>query len=845
MFYPFDVSDIHSDVHYQLNATRLAELSLAPIETDFLLGKTLAASPDPVWAGSLENAPIETIAAIAASLKNVMLGTTNLRPKNIDKLPEGRAKRHLTALNTLWLKLGDAMPEGLGTTRHVLELPHGEFWAAVPVVEGSLDPLAAPAMKALYLRLEAEFGSVPSKITSKVQPHNLLSTLQAGLTRTDMRQIGRDTSISVFGLRDPAACTEFAAARARSLIGDGIPANQIAVLTMSDPQILARAFDSQGVPLSGLPGNLPTRDTVGETLYSLLLAKRPQTPAMVLASLCLSPMMPWAAHTGRDLAEAVMEGRFRGQILDSKPEHRALWDDIRRPATSVSQLNLLLRRICDQLPKGQDLRDRLPVLLGEGPPNWDALLRAVEINAQSVSDPIRTLEGVSIWSASDVPWRPCSHLLITDFSEGHYPTRPGANALFLDSEVEQISAMTGLHLRGRTEGLAHSITLFEAQLGAVADSVTFLIPWRDMAGTRMAPSAGLSLIARAVSGIFDPVDLIVDVSQTEPHKWPIDSHTAAELPKSQPVPLSLHFDQQDLLALRLDDNGAALPQSPSRLETLVVSPLAWLLGEIGAGDMSWQPETLDIMIKGNIAHEVFEYAFLPDVNIPDEATLLTLLPEVFDNALRHNAAFLRASTWELERVALEKEIVAAALRWRSDLVALGANILGNETWLYGDAHGIRIRGRADTILRLPDGQIVIVDYKKSGTPARRKRMEKGWDLQAGLYKDMLAHPLRCEGDGLDPIIGNPIGIAYHLMNDGGILTSGVALDSAASASDMGPDVNIHAIEQLTTRLAQAGGGEVRLNTTADHNFFRKEAGFTPYALQYSPIITAFMREGDQ
>lgn len=845
MFYPFDVADPSSGLHYRLSDTRLAELSLAPIPEDFLVGKAIAASPDLVWSDSFENAPVETIAAVSAALHDVMLGSKNLRPPIIDASLHGRPKRHLSALANLWFKIDDAMPEGLGTTRHVLDLPHGEFLTALPVVEGSLNPLAPPAMKALYRRLEAEFGFVPTKAVLKPQAHHILSTLQSGLTRLDISQLPLDASLSVFGLRDPAACANFAAARARSLMDSGVPANQIAVLTAGDPQDLARAFAAQGVPLSGLPASLPKRDVISETLLQILQAKRPLTPTMVLASLCLSPLMPWGAQTGRDLAEAVMEGRFRGDILDAQPDHRALWDDIRQTATSVPQLNLLLDRICGRLPNGKVLRDRFPVLAAGGSLDWDYILRSVQVGTPTTGDAVHTLEGVSLWSAGETPWRSCRHLLIADFCEGHYPTRPRANALFLDSEIEQIAVSTGLRLRGRKEGLAHSLALFEAQLGAVSDSVTCIVPWRDVAGARMAPSAGLSLIGRAVRGLSDPSDLIVDLSQLPPDEWPVKNHMAPTLPELLPVPPALHFGHNDLLSLRLENDGTALPQSPSRLENLLVSPLAWLLGEIGAGDMTWQSETLDIMMKGNIAHHVFEHVFLPEIDIPTEADLVSTLPDAYSDALRRNAPFLRAAVWELERATLEREITAAALRWRKDLVALNARILGNETWLYGDAHGIRIRGKADTILGLPDGRVVIVDHKKSGTAGRRKRMEKGWDLQAGLYGDMLARPFRRDGDGLDALIGCPIGIAYHLMNDGGVLTSGVALDAATAARDMGEVVNIHAITRLTERLAEVGGGQIRLNTTADHAFYTNEAGFTPYALQASPLIAAFLQEADQ
>jgi hypothetical protein len=144
---------------------------------------------------------------------------------------------------------------------------------------------------------------------------------------------------------------------------------------------------------------------------------------------------------------------------------------------------------------------------------------------------------------------------------------------------------------------------------------------------------------------------------------------------------------------------------------------------------------------------------------------------------------------------------------------------------------------------LPEGALLVVDYKKSGTSARRRRMEAGWDLQAGLYRDMLARPTRRDGDGMDPLIGRKVGIAYHLMNDGGLLTSGLVPADGSPARDMGDAVNNAAVAMLAKRLEQLADGQVVLNTSADEVFFKKEAVFTPYALtDGSTLVTAFIRQ---
>lgn len=844
MFYPFLVADPRSGLHYRLTDTGLAELSLAPKAQEWAPGRVIAEEPHPVWQESLANAPVETMSAVSAALEGLVLATADLRVPSGGAMGDSRAGRHLDALIALWRKLGDALPEGLAAVRHVLDLPHGRFLDPLPVVEESLDPHAPAAMKALYGRLKDEFGAVAAPAKARAaREGSRLHALQGGVAEAAIEAGPKDGSLAFYGLRDVAACADFAAARAGALIESGIAAREIAVLASGDPRQIARAFAEQGVPISGLPASLPERDIVGETALQLALAKRTPTPAMVLASLALSPLMPWSAQTGRDLAESIMNGDFRGDVLSPTQAHKDLWTDMRASAGSLAQLRFLIDRICERIAQGNEVRARLSIPPGEGSPDWEAILRGIQIASPSSPDPERNLEGVSLWSAHETPWRQCRHLIITDFTDGRYPTRPRANPLFLDSEITAIRTTTGLQLRGRAEGLAESLFLFDQQLQAVAESVTFLVPWRDLSGVRQQPSAGLSLVARAISDVEEAHDLILDLSRLPPGDWPVAHHRLPPLPESDELPEALSFPGLDLLALRRKDDGTSKPQSPSRLETLLVSPLAWLLDEVGADDMSWSAEELDVMAKGNIAHDVFEHVFLKDQPLPEPAALTAAVAEAYDRALTRHAGFLRSASWEMERSGLEREILQAALRWREHLLALGAKIIGNEIWLAGEAHGINLHGKADAILELPDGTLLVVDHKKSGTSARRRRMEAGWDLQAGLYRDMLARPIRRDGDGMDPLIGRQVGIAYHLMNDGGLLTSGHVPAEGSPARDMGDAVNDAAVAMLAERLAQLGAGRVVLNTSADEGFFKKEAGFTPYALtDGSTLVTAFIRQ---
>ena len=66
MHCPFHVADPRSGLQYSLTGTRLAELSLAPLALEWVAGRVITEAPDPVWAESLVNAPVEPISAVTA-----------------------------------------------------------------------------------------------------------------------------------------------------------------------------------------------------------------------------------------------------------------------------------------------------------------------------------------------------------------------------------------------------------------------------------------------------------------------------------------------------------------------------------------------------------------------------------------------------------------------------------------------------------------------------------------------------------------------------------------------------------------------------------------------------------
>jgi hypothetical protein len=249
------------------------------------------------------------------------------------------------------------------------------------------------------------------------------------------------------------------------------------------------------------------------------------------------------------------------------------------------------------------------------------------------------------------------------------------------------------------------------------------------------------------------------------------------------------------------------------------------------------------MVAGTVAHDVLEFLFPKDAPLPDHDQIEAAVPELLSSAIRKYAPFLQRSIWAVEREGLLRDVRAAAQAWRNTLEGLGARVIDNEIGLQGEALGILLRGRADCLLQLEDGSLLVVDHKKSGTPKRRARLEAGWDLQLGLYRKMLKRPEKT-GEVLEAALaGNPkIGVAYHLINDQGVLLEGLEPPDGVVTVVEG-EISVQAMDLLITRLAEVGSGQIRLNSEDDRKFFEKTANLAPYALDASPLVSRFMMLG--
>ena len=282
----------------------------------------------------------------------------------------------------------------------------------------------------------------------------------------------------------------------------------------------------------------------------------------------------------------------------------------------------------------------------------------------------------------------------------------------------------------------------------------------------------------------------------------------------------------------------------------MVSRLAWLLRRINAEPQGWEPERPDVMLLGTLTHQVLEELFQASRPIPDPQAISAQVEPLLDAAIRTHAPFLRAAQWQVERRHLATGITKAALAWRDVLVTLNAEILGTEEWLEGHLEGLPIHGQADILLGLPDGRLLVVDYKRSSANSRRPRMQKGYDSQANLYRTMLqtGGPKSEDNTALLERLkaGDTTGIVYFMTNDQTSLSDALVVESGAIPGweVLEGDVAQQAMTLIRERLGEVRAGQLYLNRDGDATFFDKQAGVKPYALENSPLIPLFTIPGD-
>lgn len=865
-----------------LSAALIASLYALPQPDEPDLVAILQSTPgDWPWAGSLAVAPEQTAQAVGAMLRQVMLATTWLDAAEVhaEALPAGsRARVHLGALRDLWRMRPDVMPGDLAVLRAFLDAGAGEALQPVTLIgdPAGAELLALERSVVARLALQHPFAGqhdpdyqrlIGERMAPATPADTLAGQVQRGLLDAGAQSVPQDDSLCVLAVRDSLTEAEAALAIVQRSLRDtpGLAQADIGIIVPEGGKHvahLAEVAGACGLVLSGLPVTGATRNAGAELVLLFLQCLRRPVPAMAWASLHASPLMGWDSAVGARMARRIMAGEgdlYKGLELDRAGRAMRALLAMPSPETGAElaeRLRKLMRRLGGQGTALQlqraEARGWLAKLLREiaeddQPRAWDRLIALAGSygNGGATRGPVFA-GGIAVLHDGELPKRCFRRLLVLGFNDGCYPRKAGSNPLFLDSEVELIANATGLQLPSRRQALDGALVRFQRQLCAASEQVVLLCSEREGAGKPLVPAASLALVARLVEGVESPEDWVAPLDRAGVWDRLVDWRGRPEFKSAERAAPPLHYDLgRDLLTLRRKPDGTPRPQSPSRLEKLLVSPLAWVLEELGAKHVAWSPETLDVMGRGTLAHGVFEDLFPAGQPVPMPDAAATGVPALLAQRIADEMPFLQAPEWEVERGVLQADIVRAARHWAQVLADLGAQVVANEFWLEGELLGHPVHGKADCLLRLRDGQPLVVDHKKSSSGTRRKRLKGAADLQVELYRRM--RPRVEEGDNGDPgsaaaVLGQGgAAVAYHMMNDRGVLVNGVnAPGEHLEAFDDG--IAEVALDQLAVRFAALRAGQVHTNASADEAHFYKAVALGTYALADSPLVAAFTRD---
>lgn len=828
---------------------------------DEAFGKAVTAMTDAFWSESCATDPDEALAEVRKNLIALIEGAgpeISLEEKPPSNLSE-RGRRNYSDLLRLWKSLGSMLPGHLDSVRRIIDSPIEHRIRDIVVYSVSGMPVLLPWQKALLGKLEETSGGCPrdpdlqnilesSLSSSSLSGKSAFAHLKANLFSEANKKVPLDDTVCWLGVRDALEEAEVVAGMIQEALrlDSSLSLFQVGILLDGDRQrdtAVAEVFRKAGIPVSGLRRIRVERNLGGEALFNFLVTRRPPAPVMALASLYASLLMPWPEATGLELATSVMAGKFDavppvplsregekmlGIIRGKADTPAAMMKAVRNFVAMLPDTEKFERHVSQARESAERMRSIIEGSSGKEIP-WKPLRSSIPQAPVVVAEPDdSTREGVAVFYADREAWRDVRHLFVLGFSDGNYPAGPWRSSVFDESDIEIMRAETGLEWPTAKEQLAAGRLRFQRQLRAASERCVFLVPLRNHDGSALSISGSSAFMAQLLPGIADPDDL-VRILEVES-----DRRAVRGLPVAPEAPLTgpRTPDLDDVTLgrdLRKRKDGAFESQSPSRLDTLIVSPLSWLLERWKIVPRPWAPEEFDVMSAGTLAHDVFEHLFVVGKRLPAAKEIEANISRFFSDAVTRIMPFLNAAEWSVERKKLERELEEAAATWRDILDHCGAEILEVEEDLKGDFDGIPIKGRTDAIVRLPDGTRFIVDYKKSSSSRRRTAMENGYDIQASFYRRMLP------GDKGDA------GILYYMLNS----KEGLA-DRNFGHPDVlviEGDVSKEAENAVRVRLEELKDGVVRLNNEDDVDRYAK-VGFSDYWAKNSPLIAKFMRPVD-
>lgn len=271
---------------------------------------------------------------------------------------------------------------------------------------------------------------------------------------------------------------------------------------------------------------------------------------------------------------------------------------------------------------------------------------------------------------------------------------------------------------------------------------------QDLAGALASPEVVLTRARRDGSAPTVASRFLLRLQAVAPDK---DMEDAATLALARTLDRRLPPQRIEKPAPRPARAQRAVRLSVTELDRLRADPFAFYAKRI-LGLRSLDPVDAEPSAawRGSLVHEILELWHKEDGLEP-----AALVP-------RANLFLARANVHPLIK-ALWRPRLVAGLEWvvqqTFDLAESGRKMLDAERSGSILVDGVKISGKADRIDRMPDGTLVIVDYK-TGKPPSAAQVQTGFALQLGLLGLMAERGGFAEDPNLPPITGSARGFEY-------------------------------------------------------------------------------------
>jgi hypothetical protein len=839
----------------------LAELWLiepSELDWDVAMQEQALAMGDAFWAQSIRVDEPATVAEIKASLQFLLnYLPIGLQPVEIAE-PANRYESYYNDLAHLLARIGERPAQDQFAEQWLAE--HQELCIEPLYVYPRLNTEQLYPWQQRVLNILAEKGWMqpePDKYDFIQEPAPADDTAPIQRFAKTLFCPKADTipceSLYWLTCRDHVQEVEAATSLIQSAIEKGTEPERIAVVVPrgGDYELwLEKHLEYAGIIASNVRPESGVFDWQAALIHDVLTSLVQRDIPMARMSVMINPLMPWWADTGHKLAEQYAsgaelkpgtelggEGAAMLDLLQSQPDETS--------AAALEWLNaiagqcrtLSIRGMGNQRFKSLLENTRRLFALYEGQ-SFDEqikqVIRQTPVAAfESQEDRVRYLHAVNIIQEGEpLPFR-VDELFVLGFNQGYYSYQPERTGPIHRDAWDQFAGKAGLAIPSVETSQQHWQQEFSELLRRVDNRITFLRGMNDHQGASLEPSDSLLDMALCFQPLKElaPEQLEQTVLKSG-HPLLRTETVELQVPDASKLD-DLTFDQQILQAVRTKKDGSEKPESPSSLEKLMQSPLAWLLNRLGIQSRVWEPQAPDILVQGIVAHKVFELFADRQAEPWNE----TLFDELFSRAVEQDAPFLGAAQWRLKRTQLRNKVYKAINDFASWCQQENWQISEKELALQGELWDIQLKGFVDAVLT-NGNQTLIVDYKTSKHDRRLKQLDAGYDLQTLIYRQLYEQK--------NP--GKTVMSGYYTLNDSTLLAA-QSLNPSSQMAIVQPepsleDQSANAVALVKDRLNDLKIGTIKLNQTSDEKTW-SDRGIKAYALTDNPVVSRFTRPSEE